>query len=126
MNKLPDAQKQLKNKTMSKNQKLLVVILCIWSFFNTYLLLKNIDIVIGGQYYSYGNEHEIYKTSLFYPFTSYPYVSEHTITHKEYNMKAFGYFNTNFYDYTEYLVYVGGVWMVFFLFRLLSKKSSLT
>ena len=91
---------------MSRKQKIMVVILCIWSFIHTFLFLKNIVNIVEGVY-TYKRETPMGTLSLSYPLTSgfYPFTG-----------------HLAYYDLTEYFLYVGGVWMLFFLYRFLKKK----
>jgi hypothetical protein len=95
----------------NKKLKLIISALCIWSFINTYLIIRSYEI----EHYEYkGLKFELYgkifsRTSMFYPFT---------------NDGRNSWFDVSFYDFTEYFVYVGGVWMIYFLYRFLKKQNS--
>lgn len=85
---------------MTKTLKMVITILCLWTFLHTFLLLRNIDSKYAYRVlFSEGDTNPL-RIQRFYPFTG-------TII---------------FYDYTEYFVYVGGAWMLFFLYRLLKDK----
>lgn len=123
---------------MSKKEKIIIVVLCMWSFIHIYLLINNWS-GIKNNYVSniYDDKHlNKYRDSVpyapnerFYPFT----VVKHKIQKyddrftparliaDEWDFKSY-YFNEKFYDFTEFFVYVAGVWMIFFLFRFLKKE----
>lgn len=99
---------------ISGKEKIVISVLCVWSFIHTYLLITNYTKVIHNPYFS----EEISSRQLFYPFTSYLYKGSRgymlgTISEQFQN------FDLRFYDYTEYFVYVGGVWMIYFIYRYL-------
>lgn len=117
-----ESQNSIKENKFLKSYKLVIPTLCIWSFINTYALLQNIETkkagVIG---LDYGLK-VFSPLEKFYPFTSHLYYL-HSTNNTPYPKTAFGYFNLNFYDYTEYFVYVGGVWMIYFLYRYLKESK---
>lgn len=91
---------QFKEWSNTNREKVIVSALCVWSFIHTYIILRNSTeyesvnyygmkrIMINGSYYN--------PLESFYPFNDVP---------------------ISIYDYTEYFVYVGGVWMIYFLYR---------
>ena len=117
---------------MSKADKIIVVVLIVWSFIHAFLLIKNIDIIknnVAGTFQFY--EHTIKRapTYYFFPFTKQIYVQLYDTSdglhHYSYSEgTAWGNFNTDFYDYTEFFVYVVGAWMLFFIYRLLKPRET--
>lgn len=94
-------------KTMSKKEKIIIVVLCVWSFVNTYIIIMNsvrsfTDLTTGRKFIYINDHYELAQPiEYFYHFNNMDLAD---------------------YDFTEYFVYVIGVWMVFFLYRFLQKK----
>jgi len=96
---------QIKEKSYINRHKLVIPVLCVWSFIHTLMVLR----LFAKNYlpaYRIDGGGWIFTTERFYPFTV------NFRGHK-------GYFDIRFYDYTEYFVYVGGVWMIYFLYKYL-------
>ncbi len=89
----------------SKKDKVIISGLCVWSFLNTFILIRN-----SSGYSSYNDASTGIKIMFLYgkPLMSNPI---------EYFYPFKG--ALNMYDYTEYFVYVGGVWMIYFLYHYL-------
>lgn len=98
---------------MKKHDRIIISLLTVWTFIHTYIMLfKTTE--LRDEYYCWregeypdGVAHYISIRELFYPFT---YSSEYPDA---------TYFNSTFYDYTEYFIYVAGAWMCFFLYKFL-------
>ena len=112
----------IKSKAMKNGtgviEKMVVSILCIWSFIHTYLLLKTFRIGTV-EFYDAGSliyRKHVSQMEEFYPFT---FVEDTTSNANFPNHN----FDLRFYDYTEYFVYVGGVWMIYFLYRYLKRVN---
>jgi len=99
-NRVINAIVKLKIEITKNKDKLIVSSLCIWSFINAFVLLK----YFGGSSFKKGWAIKIDQRDLFYPFT---YSSD------------FRKYDIRFYDYTEFFVYVGGAWLIYFLYRYL-------
>jgi hypothetical protein len=104
---------------MKQTDKIIVAILSIWTFIHCYLMLiadNSREVNVSAMYdFDDGiiTDFSVYKTSMFYPFTKLPGNTERTT----------GYFRFDFYDYTEFFVYVIGAWLCFLLYKLLSLKK---
>lgn len=101
------AQKLIKY-LVEKGNKIVVAILSMWTFLHTYLIIKSqnesmdiqgIKMTLDGQ--------RLFPNNAFYPFSSNFYSDT---------------FNVAYYDFSEYFVYVGGAWLIFFLFKYFQKK----
>lgn len=121
---------------MSKIGKVVIVILCVWTFTHTYLLINNWD---GAKYSIARNIHDdnhrnydgrtvVWRCNeKFYPFTVVKYkIEEYDRSGKlidtgKLAFKSY-YFNNNFYDFTEFFAYVAGAWMLYFLYWFFKKK----
>jgi hypothetical protein len=92
---------------ISVREKAVILILCIWSFLNTYAIIKNAT----GEWYSrYGKHFVSIEGTTFVPINKfYPFTYNET--------PPLSNFEIRFYDYSEYFVYVGGVWMIYLLYR---------
>lgn len=97
---------------MEKLNRKILSVLIIWTFIHTYLLIINISteeipnfILLTQESYSHKPTH------YFYPFTARPAF----LTGKN--------FDSSFYDYTEFFVYVVGAWTSFVVYNLLSTKN---
>ena len=102
-------------KSLDVKEKIVITILCIWSFLHTYLLIK-----IFGYSYTTPEGYKIVRIdgNAFLPAHSfYPFTYNET--------QHISNFEIGFYDYSEYFVYVGGAWMIFLLYRYF-KGSKLT
>lgn len=97
---------------MSKKEKIIIVVLCVWSFIHTYLLLTHLQRFV----LDLRNGNEVQSLDLFYPFTLYwgQYTNLRIVVVHNFDLR--------FYDYTEYFIYVVGAWMLYFLLRFLKKK----
>jgi len=112
---------------MKQQDKILIVILSIWSFIHCFFMLKvgNIKIV-KDSFFVMKNENvdwvdgsgglinvEFKPTEMFYPST------------KQWGDTELngGNFNLDYYDYTEFFVYIVGAWGLFFIYKLLSKEG---
>ncbi len=110
---------------MIKKDRILVSALIVWTFIHSYLILKTFNNTDDrhpiGKYkdpISLGFPEDFLITSMsvnrkdvFYPFTKDLGVIELTC----------GNFELDFYDYTEFFVYVFGAWGLFFIYKLLYK-----
>lgn len=105
---------QLLNSALtSKKEKMVISVLCVWSFIHTYIIIKN-----NSGFGSFVGESGIRillidgkpemtnPSDYFYPFYRGIYFWSSTI---------------RYYDYTEYFFYVGGAWLIYFLYRFLKK-----
>jgi len=98
--------KLIKEWLYTNRNKLVIPVLCLWSFMHTYLIVKSNQV----EYIEYQGlkltlDGEIFSTSSkFYPFTS---------------SGGYSWFDVRYYDFTEYFVYVGGAWLIYFLYRYL-------
>ena len=103
-----------KIRSIKINEKYIVVILSIWSFTHTYLLLISFQFS-NQKSFRFKHFEDLTKFDLFYPFTS--------LYHFEYNFISFDnkFFDIRFYDYTEYFIYVLGTWLIFILYKYLKK-----
>lgn len=101
-------------KPTTLKEKIAFVFLCMWSFFNTYLLITYYTKVIHNHSFS----EELNTRQLFYPFTLYFHEGSTGIGYGK-ATEQFQNFDLRLYDYTEYFVYVGGVWMIYFLYKYL-------
>ncbi len=106
---------------MTKKDRIITSALIVWTFLHCFLMLKTINnsnqIKTSFLFFGKYKERDLHKTDLFYPFTK-----------MEENKVMFWItdnFNLNFYDYTEFFVYIGGAWGLFFIYKLLSKKEEL-
>lgn len=98
------------NKEISLKGKTAISVLCIWTFIHTYFLINN----IFGYWITTPSRIKVIRLNnqsfnpvdYFYPFT---YNESPSISN----------FEIRLYDYSEYFVYVGGVWMIYFLYRYL-------
>lgn len=114
----------IKTRTIKINEKYIVVMLTIWSFIHTYLLLKSFSfpnnpfIESKNQLYLYRDLFYMTKSDIFYPFTNLS-------NEKAFNRIKFHpeYFDLRFYDYTEYFVYAVGVWVAFILYKYLRSRK---
>ena len=84
---------------MKRKDRIIISVLVVWTFIHTYLLLINYKRVFGYRY--------INVNKLFYPFTKDTYYP---------NLSSF---NLDFYDYSEYFIYVVGAWVGFFIYKFL-------
>jgi hypothetical protein len=102
---------------MKQTDKVLIVILSIWTFIHCFLLLKGLNYKNPLRYsISEGGIHSTYffnKADRFYPFTNVV-LNEKTV-YSDYNFV--------FYDYTEFFVYVVGAWGLFFIYKFLFQKK---
>ncbi len=80
---------------MKKTDKVILAILSIWTFIHCYLII----------------------TDLFYSFTA----REGSNTGKRFVYCSR--YNLNYYQYTDFFIYVGGAWLCFLLYKLLSPKK---
>ena len=80
---------------MKKTDKVILAILSIWTFIHCYLII----------------------TDLFYSSTT----REGDNTGKRFMYCSR--YNLNYYHYTEFFIYVGGAWLCFLLYKLLSPKK---
>lgn len=87
---------------MNGKTKLIIVALSFWTFVHAFLLLKNTS------NFKYPGVGEV-----FYPM-SHPHGIE---------IAPPDYFNSYYYDYSEFLVYAVLPWMIFLLYRFVSKKA---
>lgn len=103
------------NRRISVKEKAVIAVLCIWSFINTYVIIKNVT----GEWYSRYGKHFVsiegksyIPSKIFYPFTynESPNISS---------------FDIRFYDYSEYFIYVGGVWMIYLLYQYLKGSNKI-
>jgi hypothetical protein len=99
---------------MIKKDRILISTLIVWTFTHTYLLITNINTteirnfrIVDQQLYNH------IPTDYFYPFTS------------RQNFAISSSWAIDFYDYTEYFVYVIGAWALFFIYKLLYKEEEL-
>jgi hypothetical protein len=107
---------------MKKVDKVIVAILSIWTFIHCYLIIQAINYPqIINAIDSNNNipeedwiSYEINKSDMFYPFTRF-YLPDESY--------FFGDFCVEFYDYSEFFVYVVGAWGLFLLYKLLSPKK---
>ena len=97
---------------MKQRDRIIISGLIVWTFFHTYLLIKNINTtenrnvrIADWQIYNH------VPTDYFYPFTARP------------NFAIKSSFDIGFYDYTEFFVYVVGAWLCFLLYKLLNPKK---
>jgi len=107
-------RKELISKYLRNNkQRVIISALCVWSFLHTFILLRYIrvvEIVLSVNNWSEKETGTPYD--MFYPFTS-----------KEYSNGYIHNFDMRFYDFSEYFFYVGGAWMIYYLYRYLSSES---
>jgi hypothetical protein len=103
---------------MKQKERIVIVILGIWTFVNCFLLLKGLNyknplrysINEGGWY---DTNYHFYKSDRFYPFTKIIL-----------NKKTVGSnYNFAFYDYTEFFVYVLGAWGLLIIYKFLSPRK---
>ncbi len=101
------------NQQLLIGNKVLFTSLILWSYGHSYILIKNllysfVHPVTGTRirdYYihSINLSEKQEPDKLFYPFTIEGFRNQN--------------FNLLYYDFTEYFVYVGGVWLIYFLYR---------
>jgi len=88
---------------MQKRQKIFISFLCIWSFVNIYVLIRINSFIMVREGINFilvnGHYQRIVPQKAFYPFA----------------------YSVYYYDYTELFVYVGGAWLLYFLYRIWSK-----
>lgn len=114
---------------MKKTDKAIVAILGIWTFINCFLMLKTFDNpkylkvnCVAAKHYdtgyveNYYTEMYINRKTVFYPFTTIENKGDKVVIYSRF-------FNTGYYDYTEFFVYVAGAWGLFLLYKLLSPKK---
>ena len=99
-------------------KKILFVVLILWCFIHTFLLLRSFPVRYMELYPQIDNREGMMKVApseKFYPFTRIDdkYDKNNSSEWSIYN------FDLRFYDASEYFVYVGGVWMIYFLYRFL-------
>lgn len=102
-------------KTVTQKEKIAIVLLCIWSFLHTYILINNITghwitSRLNGLKYVKLDKVSLKPSDLFFPFTLD-------------DSKGIPIFEFRIYDYSEYFVYVGGVWMIYLLYRYLNGSN---
>ena len=109
---------------LKKLKKLLFVVLILWSFMHTFLLLRsfpvrNIELETKSSTRDWVPI-KVAPSEKFYPFTGMDdkYDKNNSSDWNIYN------FELRFYDASEYFVYVGGVWMIYFLYRYLKGNKS--
>jgi len=101
----------------NNKQRVIISALCLWSFLNTFILLRFIR-VVEVILYSPGSKKDYSPYDMFYPFTFNGYNSNSS--YKEFVSHNF---DMRFYDFSEYFFYVGGAWMIYYLYRYLSSES---
>ena len=115
-------------KLVIAKEKIVISVLCVWSFINTYILLKRFRINQFRMEQGYGNSEYYSPFERFYPFTfskTTHYNSNTGVWDDISNIEGASdmgfshYFDIRFYDYTEYFIYVIGFWMIYFLYRYL-------
>jgi hypothetical protein len=104
---------------MKQTDKVLIAILSIWTFIHCYLMLIASNYpekaLVWVTYWGQSVEQYYKKTELFYPFTK-----KEDFYHYHYMTRSF---DLRFYDYSEFFIYVGGAWLCFLLYKLLSPKK---
>ena len=101
----------------NNKQRVIISVLCVWSFLNTFILLKFIR-VAAVLLYSPGSKKIYSPYDMFYPFIFNGY--DVNSSYKEFISHNF---DMRFYDFSEYFFYVGGAWMIYYLYRYLSSES---
>ena len=86
---------------MNKKQRIIISALCVWSFVNAFILIRNgkYEFIQNGYKFIFHNGKVYRPETGFYPFSNSIY----------------------YYDSTELFVYVGGAWLIYFLYRFLKK-----
>lgn len=80
---------------MKRNRKISIVLLSIWTFIHTYFLI-------------YSNNFDIKDKAIeFFPFSTSDLLFEYAV---------------RYYDFTEYFVFTGGIWLIYLLILFIGKK----
>lgn len=99
---------------ISMKEKVVITVLCIWSFIHTYIIIKN---VTGYWHSRQGINFVLIDGKTFFPANKfYPFTYNET--------PPISNFEIRLYDFSEYFVYVGGVWMIYLLYRYLKGNKS--
>jgi hypothetical protein len=102
---------------MKQTDKVIVAILSIWTFMHCFLMLKTVNYPehIRAPYIWVGEikYFDWVKTDLFYPFTGKRNDTE----------LLSGWYNLDYYDFSEFFVYVIGAWGLFLLYKFLRLKK---
>jgi hypothetical protein len=100
---------------VKKKDKIIISVLAVWTFIHSYFLLFNIN--TDRVYWHFSTEVDtdvianLPVTKFFYPFT---YSEIYSAIYPQAK-----YFNLEFYDYSEYFIYVVGAWVGFFIYKFL-------
>jgi len=100
----------------NKKQRVIISVLCVWSFLHTFILLRYIRVLEIVLYNYDGSKIAYTPYDVFYPFTFKEYSNG-------YNQFVIHNFDMRFYDFSEYFFYVGGVWLIYLLYRFLKKGN---
>lgn len=110
---------------MSKKERIIISVLVLWTFLLSFLLILSFhnDGMTNNGYNEYPQvrsgsverytKHIDGRYDRFFPFT---YSNSLKTTNS-------GYFNIEYYDYTEFLIYVVLAWIIFFLYRFVNKDK---
>ena len=114
---------------MKELKKLLFIILILWSFMHTFLLLMSFPFrYIELESLAYSSNWVMVKVAPSEKF--YPFTYMHLTVDKTKNPlgEEVNNYDLRFYDSSEYFIYVGGIWLIYFLYRYLkgSKYNMIT
>ncbi len=103
---------------MKQTDKIIIVILSVWTFIHCYLLLQGLNYENSLLYsIKYGDgsssNYDFYKGEKFYPFTEI-IINKETVCSN---------YDFAFYDYSEFFIYVVGAWGLLLIYKFLSKKK---
>lgn len=116
--KLNDDEILKRQGMMKKLKKILFIVLCLWCFLHTFLLLRSFPVRYIELYPHIDNREEMIKVApseKFYPFTC---IDDKYDKNNDSDWNIYN-FDLRFYDTSEFFIYVGGIWMIFFLYRYL-------
>ena len=105
--------------------KVIKSVLMVWTFLNLFLLILNFSTIKSGKFIIDG---QLYKTTdNFYPITYIYFFDKNSHIGEEiyvlYPTLKSELFILKYYDFSEFFVYVGGVWLVYFLINYIKKND---
>jgi hypothetical protein len=96
--------------------KILISVLIVWTFLNIFLLILNFSTIKSGGFDINGRIY--YSTDNFYPITYVYKLDENSSYDRVLKSELF---ILKYYDFSEFFIYVGGVWLIYFLIKYIKK-----